>query len=125
MNRSHSRGTERLSGCGAGNPEIRNLHLSIPRDYDILRLDIPVNDSLLMGGCDPLRHLDGDPDGLLAVETALFQDVILKSDALDQLHNDIMKSSLIHDIIYVYNVRMGQSGRSLGFHLKLAHKSAV
>lgn len=50
--RSHSRSAERLSGCGAGNPEIRNLHLSVPRDNDILRLDIPVNDSLLMGGCD-------------------------------------------------------------------------
>ena len=37
----------------------------------------------------------------------------------------VLKEEFSSDIIYVYNVRMGQSGRSLGFHLKLAHKSAV
>ena len=125
MDRSHSRSTERLSGCGACNPKIRHLHFSIPCNNNILRLDIPVNDALFMGSCNSLCHLDSNPDGFLAVETALFQDVVFQGDALNQLHDDIVKRSLIHNVIYVYNIRMGQPGRSLGFHLELAHKSAV
>ena len=55
----------------------------------------------------------------------LFLNVILKGNALNQFHDNIVQHILVHDVVNTDNIRMGQAGRCLGLHLKLAYKIFV
>ena len=70
-------------------------------------------------------HLNGNSNGLLVLQTALLVNIILESDTLDQLHDNIVKRILLHYVIDTYNIRMGQAGRGLGLHLKFIDKCLV
>ena len=47
-----------------GEPEIENLHAAVAGDEDVLRLQIAVDDPLLVRGGETVRDLDGVLDGL-------------------------------------------------------------
>ena len=125
MDRSHGSGFHGLGRHGPGNPEIRHLNLAVPGNNHILGLDIPVYDMLFMGSADSLCNLDGNADCLLALQMPLFLNVILKGNALNQFHDNIVQHILVHDVVNTDNIRMGQAGRCLGLHLKLAYKIFV
>ena len=82
-------------------------------------------DVLFMGCRNALPHLKRDSNGFLALQIALVLYIILKGDALNQLHHNIMVHILIHYIINTYNIGMGQARRRLGLHLELAYKILV
>ena len=48
------------SRVGFGNPEIQDLAHGVGSHLDIRRLEIAVNDALLVGGFECVRHLPGD-----------------------------------------------------------------
>ena len=68
-------------------------------------------DVLFMGSRNALAHLKGDSNGFLALQIALVLYIILKGDALNQLHDNIMVHILIHNIIDIYNIWVGQARR--------------
>ncbi len=39
--------------------EVQHLHFAVGRDFDICRLEVPVNDTFLMRGFESLRNLEG------------------------------------------------------------------
>ncbi len=50
-------------GIQAGQPEIQDFHLPVPGEEQVLRLDVPVTDALLVGRREPPGHLHGDVQG--------------------------------------------------------------
>ena len=56
---------------GSGNAEVGELGGSIGNDENILRLDVPVDDAVLMGALKPQADLIGDVDGAVDRELAL------------------------------------------------------
>ena len=64
MNRSHYIGGYGIACSRLGYTEIRNLYLAGKGDYDILRLDIPVNDMLFVSSLNTQSHLNGNAHSL-------------------------------------------------------------
>ena len=110
MDRAHCRGVHGLGGHGPGNAEVSHLHLAVPGYNHVLGLDVTVYDVLFMGRRYALSHLECDSDGFLALQIPFILDIIFKSDALNQLHDNIMVYILIHNIIDTDNIGMGQTG---------------
>ena len=80
---------------------------------------------VLMGGRDALGHLERHADGFLGLHSALFLNVLLEGDPVHQLHHNIVQLPLVHNVVDVDNVGVGQAGRCLGLHLELLHKGVV
>ena len=104
VNRSHRRGGHRLGGNGTRNSKVRHLDLAIPRNHDVLRLDVAVNDVLFMRRLHALCDLNRNADRLLHLKMPFLGDITLERNSLNQLHHDIMKLSLIDNIIDADNV---------------------
>ena len=69
--------------------------------------------------------LDGDTYCFLHIQSPLLGNIAFQRNALNQFHHNIMKFSLIHDIINTDNIRVRQTGRRLGFHFELADKALI
>ena len=59
MDGSHHIGSDGVAGGRLGNAEVGDFHLSVLGDHNILGLDIPVDDMIVVGCLDPHAHLDG------------------------------------------------------------------
>ena len=105
--------------------EIRHLYLAVPGDDDILGLDIPMYDLIVVSHLQTGCHLNGDTGGLLDGQTTLFLDIGLEGDALYQLHDDIEDILLITDIIDIDDIRMSQPCCSLSLLLKFADEILI
>ena len=125
VNRTHGCRIHRLGGDCLGNPKIRHLHLSIPGNDNILRLNIPVHNVMAVSRRNARRHLDGNADGLLVLQAALLFDIALEGDPLDQLHDNVVKRFFLHNVVDADNVRMGQPGRCLGLHPEFINERPV
>ncbi len=88
--------------------------------YDnILRLDIPMYDMVIVCRLDSHRHLNRDTDRFLCGESDFFLNILFERDAFHKLHHDIVDPFLLAYIIYIHNVRVHEPGSSLRLHPKL------
>ena len=125
MNGAHCLGIHRLSGNCSGNAEIRHFYLSVHGNNHILGLNIPMNNMLRMGRLNALSHLNGNADGFPGFQLSLFLNIVLESNSVNQLHDNIVELPFIHYVVDVYNIRVSQPGRRLGLHLEFFYKSLV
>ena len=115
----------RLGRYSSGDTEIRHLHLAVTRDNHILRFDVPVHNMLVMCRCQPLRYLDGNSNRFFNAQMAFLENVAFQRDSLDEFHDDIMKATLIHNVINTHNIRMGKPCRRLRLHLEFADEIRI
>ena len=80
---------------------------------------------LFMGRFNSLGYLDRNTDGLSGVQTPLFLNIAFQGNSFHQLHDDKVEIPVVHNVVDIYDIGMGQSGRRLGFHFKLADKTGV
>ena len=92
---------------------------------DVLRLDVPVDDALLVGGFQSAGHLHGDLNGLALRHAAGLFDIFLQRDAFHQLHHDVVHAVLVADVVHADDIRMGKAARRLGFPAEFRHKAGV
>ena len=67
-----------MNGIGSGGPsdtKIGNLDLTFRGDNDILWLDIPMDNALIVGCLNTAAYLNGDADRLFKIELSLFLDI--------------------------------------------------
>ena len=124
----HRSGCRRGDGLGIrhlGNAEIRDLDLAVTGNNDILRLDITMNDPLLVCGAQSAGNLHGNIQCLADAELSLHLDIILEGDALNQFHYDKVDAVFVTYVIYTDNIRMGQSRRGLCLCPEFAHKIII
>ena len=61
----------------AGNAEVGHLDGAVLQEHDVLGLDVPVDDALLVGTLQGHEDLGGEVDSLLPADGALLLDILL------------------------------------------------
>ncbi len=111
------------SGAGSvpdhrlGQPEVEHLDLSLRRDLDVGRLQVPMDDASLVGRLQGLGDLERDPEGLLDRQGAA-GDPLLQRLALDQLHDQEVDAVRLLHLVDAGDVGMVQGGQNLGLALE-------
>ena len=125
MYRSHNISTHGVRRCSSCDTEIGNLDLTFMRDNDVLRLNITMNDALIMSSLDTTANLNCDGDNLLVVQMSLLLDIGLKGDPLDIFHYDVVHSVFGSDIVDIDDIRMFQTCSRLCFCTELRYKTCI
>ena len=110
----------RFASAESRDAEIGNLDSTVFKKHYVLRLDIAVNDALVMGVLKRAENLRCKMHGLLPRYNALLLNILLERDALDILHNYILELVAVADIINLDYVRMREHSYRLGFILESA-----
>ena len=116
MYTSHDIGCDRIAGRCLGNTKIHDLYLAISGDHNILRLDIAVDNMIVVGSFNTHGNLNGNTDRFLDGKPGFFLNILFECNALNQLHNDIVDAIFFSDIINTDNIWMHQSCCSLCLH---------
>ena len=111
LRRTHDRpGLGHLARACAGDPEVGDLHPALAVDEHVVRLDVPVDDPVLVRvperGEDLARVRDRDrnrarPPG---------HDELLEGAALDVLHHDVVRARRNAPVVDRDDVRVGEAG---------------
>ncbi len=100
-----------------GQPEIEDLGLPPPREEDVVRLDIPVDDPSGVGDLQTLGHAQSHFEDL--VQSQRFaKDALLERLAFEKLHGDEASPVLFVDVVDGANIRVIQGRSRLGFPLQ-------
>ena len=67
----------RVGRSGSCNAKICDLYLSLVGDHDILRLDVPMHDIVVMRRLNAACHLNGNADRFLEVQLSFFLNIRL------------------------------------------------
>ena len=94
-------------------PEVEHLH-AIPRQHDVLRLDVAMGDSGAMRAVERVGDLGGELERLIERERALL-DAGGQRLALQVLHHHVAGAILIADVVECADVRMIQRCDGAGF----------
>ena len=125
MYRPHNIGTDGIGGCSPCNTEICNLYLSVCGNHNILRLNIPVYNTMAVCCLQSHGYLNSNTGSFLYGKLAFLGNILLKSDSLDQLHYDIINTLIIAYIKYIYYVWMGKTCCCLRFTSEFLYKSCI
>ena len=96
-----------------GNAEIHDLHGAVFQHHDVVGLDVPVDDAPAVGVLQALGNLQGEMQGLLPVEHALFLHVFLQRDAVDQLHDNEVGAVGGGNVVDLHDVGVAQHSHGL------------
>ena len=99
-----------LRGSERGNAEIGQLCRTVPQDDNILRLNVLMDDAARVCVHECAGNLLSEENGLLPRQMALALQILLEGDALNQLHNDIIRSVLAADVEHGNNIVVAQLG---------------
>ena len=107
----------------ASQAEVEDLHLTGRCEHDVFRLDIAMNDAVLMSGHEGLGALQGDIEELLQSERVA--QTLAQSFARDVFHNQKDFLALLKDVIDGGNVRIVEAGGALGLAEEAAAANGV
>ena len=93
-------------GVRAREAEVQDLDPPVAGQEDVLRLQVPVDDALLVRGREPVRQLRADLDGLAQGQRAALQ-ALPQSLPFQQLHHGVGASVMRAKIVDGEDVRMG------------------
>jgi hypothetical protein len=95
-----------------GQPEVENLHAAVSSDEDVLRLEIPVHDTFIMGGSQALGDLAGIFDRFTFRDGAAGEP-LAQCGSFEQLGDKIGRTLFSADRVDRQDIRMvQQAGRS-------------
>ena len=107
-------GAQRLLGqglagvCQACDAEIGHLHAAVPQNHDVLGLDVAVDDAAAVGMLERLADLCGEMQRLAPVHAAPPLHILLQGNAVDELHDDVLRLTAGGHIIHRHDVGVGQ-----------------
>ena len=116
VDRTHYIRSDRVAGRCFGNAKIRHLHLTLFGYHDVLRLDIPMYNVVIVRRLNAHGNLYCNTDGFLGRQPYFLFDIFFECDALHQLHHDIMNAIFLPDIVYIHDIGMHESRGSLCLH---------
>lgn len=94
--------------------EIQYLGHAVVCHHDVGRLDVPVDDPLLVGFVQAFSDLDCERENVIDGERPLL-DPVLESPALDKFHRDEGSAVVFIDLVDRADVGMVEGGRRPGF----------
>lgn len=102
-----------------GETEIQNLHPPIARQQDVLGLDVPMDDPLLVGGAQTPGTLQGPGDGL-AQRGDPGTESVAQGPALEELQDEVGLAFVGADVEHRDHIGMGQGRHGAGLGLETA-----
>ena len=115
-----------LAAGKAGDAEVHHLDGAVRQQHDVLRLDVPVHDALLMGVLQRRQNLCDEVQRLfIRQRLGAVLHIFFQRDAVDILHHDKLELVRHADIVYLYDIGMIQHRNRLGFVFKPPHKILV
>ena len=127
MHRAHHRIAAGEGGAvgHAGDAEVRHLDVPVLMDEDILRLDVPVDDAVLMGMLQRREDPDGDLRRHGGVDAPLLPDDLLEGLALDVLHHQVAVVPVHAHVQKVDDIVVGHAAGGLRLPLEAADELRV
>ena len=110
---------------GACDAKIHYLDVAVGQHHDVLRLDVAVDDLVLV--CDRKRGADlrADLRDLLGIEGAVALDAALKVGTAQVLHDDVIGVAVLAPVVDAHDIGGGQAGSCLGLLLKAGGEGGV
>ena len=105
-------------------PEIEDLHMAVDRQHQVLRLEIPVDDALVMGGGEPIRHGRGQLRCLTPGHGPCGH-APPQRRALHQLHHQVGKALMLAGVEDLHHVGVGQGGQSVDLPLETSQPHGI
>ena len=111
------------AGCGiadgAGDAEVHHLHRTVAGDHDVRRLDVAVDDALLVGKIQGSAHICHHAEGPVDLHRAVHFDDVTQGVTLDDFHDDVRQRTLGRGFFALVvdrdDRRMIEGRRVLGF----------
>ena len=125
MYASHNVRTDRIGRSCLCNTKVGKFYFSVCGNDDVLRFDIAVYNIAVVCCFKTKGNLNGDAGCLFYAQFPFAVNVILQSNSLDKLHDDIVNAAVLPDIVHVYNIRMGESCCGLCLRAELADKGFI
>ena len=110
---------------GARDAEVHDLDVAIGLDHDVLRLDVAVDDLVLMRDGERGADLAADLRDLLGVERAVAADAALEVGAAQVFHHDEIGVAVAAPVIDAHDVGALQAGGRLGLLLEAGGEGGV
>lgn len=108
-----------------GNTKVGHLHKATLVNKDVLRLNVPVYQTVLVRVVERCSDLPEDVDGFIEREGSSFQDQSFERRAGHVFHDDVARAIIPADVVDADNVGMAESCRGLGFTLEPAEEARV
>ena len=125
MNRSHYIWAYGIGRSGSCNTKICYFYLSIHGNDNILRFYITMYNPMAVCSFQSHGDLDRNTGCFFYRKLSLFGNVLLESNSLNKLHNNVINSVIVTNIKYIHYIRMCQDCCSLSLTFKLADKRRI
>ncbi len=99
-------------------PKSADLHLDLPRDQDVLGLDVAVNDPLVVGVLEREGDLPDHAEGDGQVRRPLAREVVAEVPPLDVFEDHVSLAVVLAELVDVDDVRVVQFRDGLGLGLE-------
>ena len=106
----------------ARDAEVGHTTLTVRREQDVVRLDVPMDDALLVGGLQGIAHLEHHIDRHARGHRAKLALPVDQIAAFNDLHHDEHQRAVLADIVDAHDVRVLQHRHRLGFGLESRSK---
>ena len=110
---------------GPCQPEVSHLHMIGVVDHDVSRLDVTVDDLVLVGEGQRLTELDGQVRGLAQGQTAIVDDVVEGAPLYPLDHQKQVPARRDAEVIDSDDVRVVELGHRPGFALEAVGKGRL
>lgn len=113
--------------CVTHQPEVSQAHVARLVEQDVPGLDVPMGQTVRMGGSQRARDLLGDPGDLRIVETATTADEILQRSVRHVLHHEHEpdRRANVEEVEHTNDVGMLHLRDDLRFAPQLSNKGAI
>ena len=100
----HAGHSDRCAGSSACDTEVRYLRDTVTGDKDVLGLDVPVNDTVLVSVIQSKTDLDNDRYCITPVQVTVLVDEIFYGDAFDIFLDDVSEVAFVTYTENLYDV---------------------
>ena len=107
-------------GHDTGDAKVRHPDGAVFQQHHIMGLDIPMDQSTAVSVLQTLGDLGSEVKGLLPVEDTFHFHILLQRNAIDQLHNDVIRIAGGGNIVDRYDVGMAQHANRLTLRMETA-----
>ena len=125
VNRTHNRWINSVGRSSSCYTEIGYFNFAFLRNYNILWLNVPVDNVMLMGSINSLCYLDCNAYRFPYAKNTFFFYVFLKRNTFHKFHYNVIYAILFSYIVYINDIGVHKACRSLCLSLEFRYKCLI
>ncbi|VWM24260.1 Uncharacterised protein [Collinsella intestinalis] len=114
-----------MAVLGARDAEVHHLDVAVGQHHDVLRLDVAVDDLVLVCNGEGAADLRADLGDLLGIEGAMAAHAALEVGAAQVLHDDVVRVAVFAPVVHAHDVGALQTGCGLRLLLEASGEGGV